>query len=119
MRHIENPGIIRTVLFWHLQAHSGAFSNTQPSSGILRHIQALLWHNVPYSYIFRILCPSLHNRAIFRTMAYVEPEASSEACQICKMIRHIQSHDINRTVYSSTFKDIYGYSGVLMDIQPH
>ena len=32
---------------------------------------------------------------------------------------HIQSPGIIRTDYSSTFKDIQAYSGILMHIQPH
>ena len=39
--------------------------------------------------------------AIFKTLAHLEPQASSKACQTCKMVRHIQSPDIVRTTYSS------------------
>ena len=35
------------------------------------------------------------------------------------IIWHIQSHSIVKTVYSSVFKVIYGYSGILMHIQQH
>ena len=34
------------------------------------------------------------------------------------MISHIQSPDIVRTVYSSIYKDVQGYSGIVMHIKP-
>ena len=60
----------------------------------------------------------IYNRAIFRTLAYQEPEASSKSCETCKMIMNIQSTGIVRTVYSNIFKEILGYSGIMMQIQP-
>ena len=66
MRHIENPGIVRAV-------YSGMFS-------LFRHIQALLRHTDPPLDRYRILCnPCIYNRAIFRTLAHLEPEASPKA----------------------------------------
>ena len=50
--------------------------------------------------------PYIYNRVIFRTLAYLEPEAFFKASRIFKMIMHIQSSDIVRIVYSSVFKDI-------------
>ena len=38
--------------------------------------------------------------------------------QTSQMIMHIQSPDIITTIYSSIFKDIKTYSGILMHIQP-
>ena len=55
----------------------------------------------------------IYNRAIFRTLAYQEPEASSKSCETCKMITNIQSPGIVRTVYSNIFKEILGYSGIM------
>ena len=54
---------------------------------------------------------------IFRTLAYLEPESSSKTYWTRKMIMHIQSSNIVRTVYSSIFKDIQAYSGILTHIQ--
>ena len=42
----------------------------------------------------------------FWTLAYLEPKVSTEACQTCKMIMHIQSPGIIKTVYSNIFRDI-------------
>ena len=64
--------------------------------------------------ILRNCC--IYNRVIFRILAFLEPEASSKICQTCKMI---QSPGMLKTVYSSIFKDIQTYSGILMHIQPH
>ena len=91
-------------------------------------MQALLRYIEPYLDILRTLCnPCMYKHAIFRTLAYLEPEASatcilnksSEACQTCKMIRHIQRPCIVRKVYSNIFEDLLGYSGILLGIQPH
>ena len=74
----------------------------------------------PHSDIFRTMCnPCMYNCAIFKTLADLEPETSSKVCKTCQMIRHIQSPGMVRTVYSSIFKDIQGYSGVLMHIRPY
>ena len=69
--------------------------------------------------IFRTPNPCTYNRNIFRNLVHLEPDVSLEACQTCHVIRHIQRAGIVRTVYSSTFKDFQGYSGILMYIQPH
>ena len=48
----------------------------------------------------------MYSCAIFRTLAYLEPEASSKAYQTLKNDHmYIQSLGIARTVYSSIFKD--------------
>ena len=42
MRHIENPGIVRTVysgIFSHIQAHSAIFSHVQAHREAFRHIE--------------------------------------------------------------------------------
>ena len=52
MRHIENPGIVKTVysdIFRRIQIYSPMFSLVQGHSGRLRCIE-------PYSVIFRLLC---------------------------------------------------------------
>ena len=72
-----------------------------------------------YLAIFRHIQDSdICKHAIFRILAYLEPEASPKACRICKMIKHIQRPDIVITVYSCIFKDIQGYTGILMHMQP-
>ena len=41
----------------------------------MRHIEALLWHIESYSDKLKALCnPCMYNCAIFRTLAYLEPE---------------------------------------------
>ena len=83
--------------------YSAIFSHVQTYWRTYRRIQALLRHIEPYSNIFRTLCnPWIYNRAIFRTLAHLEPELSSQTCQTCKMTRHIQ-------VFSRIFRDIQGY----------
>ena len=117
---------------WHIknfiQKFSGIFRNIQQYSamfvqrGIKAYwdIQALLKHIEPYSDILRTLRnPWIHNHALFRTLAHLESEASSKACQTCKMMRNIQSPVIVRIVFSSFFNDIQGSSEMLMPIQPH
>ena len=62
-RHIENPGIVRTVYSHIFQAYSGKFRNIQPCSDILRGIKA-------YSGILEAYgCETLAHR----TMSYSEP----------------------------------------------
>ena len=74
----------------------------------------------PLSEIFGTLCtPCIYNRAIFRALSYLEPEASSKPCQTCKVTMHIQSPGIASTAFSSIFMNIYAYSGILMVIQPY
>ena len=127
MRHFENPGIVRTSIFRYFQAYSETFINIQPCSGILRDIKAYsdifrhYWGNIePHSDIFRTLCnPYIYNGVIFGTLTHLEPEASSKACQTSKMIKHIHSPGIIRTVYWSIFNYILGYSGILMHIYPN
>ena len=48
-------------------------------------------------------------------MAYLEPKASSKACRTCKMIMHIQSPNIVKTVHLNIFKDIDAYSGTITE----
>ena len=88
---------------------------------MFRHYGGVWSHNQKYSELFgyseifgNIRNPCIYNRAIFRTLAYLEPKASSKACRTCKMIMHIQSPGIVRTIYSSIFKDIYAYSEILI-----
>ena len=95
--------------------YSDMFRHTEGLQDILSHIQALLWHIESCSGIFRNLCnPCIYNLAIFRTLAYLEPEASSKTCRPCKMIRHIPNLDIVTIVYSSIFYS--RYLGIFGDI---
>ena len=71
----------------------------------MRHIE-------PYSIIFRTLCnPYIYSHAIFRTLAYWEPQASSKACGTWKMVKHIQNPGTEQFVeaFSRMFSDIQGY----------
>ena len=112
LQHIEIPGLFRRI-----KAFSDIFRDIQQIqsfSGKLRdmHMQALLRCMEPNSDILRTLRnPCMYNSAILRILAYLEPESSSKSCWTCKMIMHIQSHGIVRTVCSSIFKDIQRYSG--------
>ena len=114
--------IEKKSLFWHFQAYWRTFRTIQLCSGILRalrHNETFI-HIEPCSDILRTLCNAcIYNSAILKNLTYFKPWASSKACETCKMIRHIQSPDIVRTGCSSSFKDIWGYSGILMHIQSH
>ena len=68
----------------------------------------LTFTTVPYSEL-SVTLAYIYNRTLFRTLAYVEPEASSKAFRTCKMTRHIQ---VPAIVYSSTFEEIHEYSGL-------
>ena len=73
-----------------------------------------------YWEIFGTLCNScIYNHTIFRTLVYLEPETSSKACRICKVIMHIQGPSIIRTVYSSIFSRMFrhnlGYWCIISD----
>ena len=46
-------------------------------------------------------------------------ETYSKSSTISKIMKHIENASIVRTVYSSIFNDIWGYSGQLMRSQPH
>ena len=118
IRHFENPDIVKTVysyIFSHIQGHSAIFSQVQGHLGTLMHIEAYsgvieaYW--TIFSHIRTLYNPYIYNRAIFRILAYSEPEVSSRACGTCKMIGYIQSPGIVRTVYSiisRKFRDIQG-----------
>ena len=54
---------------------------------------------------------------IFRTLAYLTPEAYSKPCQISKMMRHIENSGIDRTVYSSIFRHIQEHSIIFSYVQ--
>ena len=82
--------------------------------GILRHIQALLryyWSILSHVLIYSELCITLAYTTV--PYSHLEPKTSSKGYQICKMIRYIQSPGIVRTVYSSIFNEIQGYSRYL------
>ena len=123
MRHIENSDIVRTAysgIFKQNQEHSAIFSHVQAYWEILGPIETLLRHIEPYPDIFRTLChPCICNSTMLRTLIHLELEESSKACRKSKLIKHIQMPGIVRTVYSSIFKDVQGYSGILIHIQPN
>ena len=111
-RYFENPDIVRTVysgIFGHIRGHSAIFTYVYKYCATLRQTEATscITEACEPSDICRTLCnPCIYNRAIFGTLAHLELEASSKACQTCKLIRYIQSPGIVRTVYSSIFKVI-------------
>ena len=76
--------------------------------------QGSLWRIQSYSDIFKTLRnPCIYNCAIFRTLAYLELKTYSKTCHTCKMIRHIQTPGIVRTVFQGyllIFRDIDAYS---------
>ena len=53
-----------------------------------------------------LICYFQQCNLLFSTLGYLEPEASSNTCGTCQMIRQIQSPGIVKTVYSSIFKHI-------------
>ena len=132
MRHIQN--LVKCLRWWSIltilaeskqfiqaflgiQRRSAIFSHVQTYWRTLRHIQELLRPTEIYPDISKSPCiPCIWNRAIFRTLAHLQPELSPKVCQTWKMIRHIQSFGIVRTVYKHlqeylrTFRDIYAYS---------
>ena len=82
----------------------------------MRQIWTLLSCMEPQSERFGTLRnPWIYNRAIFRTLAYLEPDASTKACRTCKIIMHIYGPDIVR----SLFKHFQGYLGVLRHTHVH
>ena len=98
--------------FQDIQGHATIFSHVHAYWWTLRHIEAY-WEIIeayePYSDISKTLCsPCIYIRAIFKTLACLEPDANSKACRKCMMIRHIQSFGIVKTVDLSIFKGIYG-----------
>ena len=126
-RHIQDPGICNTwatfenpaywdpwhsenSLFRHIQGQSAISSLVQAYRETIGYIEAYLGiieAYESYSDIFRTLCnPYIYNRDIFRTLVLLEPDVSSQPCGRCKMIRHIESPGIVRTVYSSISNDI-------------
>ena len=50
--------------------------------------------------------PCIYNHVIFRTLAYLELQASSNLLLTCKMFMHIRSPSIVRTIYPNIFKNI-------------
>ena len=110
-------------LFRHFQTSSGIFKNIQWCWVILRYINAYwgifrhywgIWSsNKTYLALWVILVYTN-----VPTMSYLEAEASSKACQTCKMIMHIQSPDHSQ---NNLFKHFQRYLGIfrdMMHIQP-
>ena len=55
-------------------------------------------------------------RDIFRTLAYLMPEAYLKSCQKSTM-SHIENSGIVRVVYSGIFRDIQGHSAIFKNAQ--
>ena len=94
-------------LFRHFQAFSATFSHVQAQWKTLRHTETSRHYCGIFSLFWTYSC--LYNRAMFRTLAKLENKVSSKDCQPCKVIKHIQSPSMVRTVYSSILKNIQGY----------
>ena len=96
--------------FKHIREHSAIFGHVQTYWGTISHIEAYSGVIEAYGARIDILGalrnPCIYNRAIFRTLTYLELEASSKASRTCKMIMHIWSPGTVRTVYSNLFKYI-------------
>ena len=72
-------------------------------------------HLEPESKIFGTLGnPCIYNLAIFITLAYLEPEASSKSSQTCKMIMHIYLEPWRSQ--NCLFECFQGYFGIFRDI---
>ena len=126
MRHIKKSDMVRTVcssILRHILEHSAnsaRLKHNEGDKGMLRHIQALLRNTEQYSDIFRTLCYlCIYKLVIFRTLTHLEFQASSKAGRTRKMIMQILNPGIVRKVSSKHFKYIYGYSGIMIYIQPH
>ena len=104
--------VTKIIMFYLGRMGIKIFRKIQPYSGILRDIKAYwgiftcYWrwsHNQTYSEV----CVTLPYTIVpYSEMSYLEPEASSKACQTYKMSMHVQSTGIVVTVYSSILKDI-------------
>ena len=109
MSHIENVGMARMAIFRDFKAYSATFSTIQPFSGILRDIKVYscifrhYWGILSHILTWSELCINLVSTTVpyLKPLAHLEPEASSNTCWTCKMIRYIQS------------------PGIQMHIQPH
>ena len=79
----------------------------------MRHIQALLRRMELQSYIFGTLRNScIWNRAIFKILAYLEPDTSSNVCQTYKIIiifRVLAYSEQFIQAFSRIFRHIQGY----------
>ena len=56
---------------------------------------------------------------LFRTQAYLMPEAYSKPCQLSKMMRNNESPDIFRTVSLGISKNIQGHSAIFNHVQAY
>ena len=75
-------------------------------------MQACLGIIEAYLAIFRTLCdPCIYNRAIFKTLTCLEPEASSKAYQkiIIYILRALAYSEQYIQAFSKIFEDIQGY----------
>ena len=119
MRHIENPGIVRTLysdIFRHIQGHSAYVSHGQAYRRTFRPIEAYLGIVEAYLAIFRhiqnYVNPCIYNFGLLKTLLHLEPKAATKACWTCEMIRHIQSPRLSEQFIQS-------FSTVLRDIQEY
>ena len=112
MQHIENPGIVRTVysdIFKDIKQYSAMFRHIEGHKGIFRHYWGIWSHNHILSN------PCIYNCATFRTLAYLEPEASS------KYVQHVRWSSYSESWHShnSLFKHFQGYLGIFSSINAY
>ena len=110
--HTGNPGIVRTVysdISRNIQGHSAIFCHVQAYCTILRQSEAYSGIIETYEDLigaWRNCC--IYNHSIFRTLAYLKPEASSKACRTCKMIMHIHTPCIEQ--FTQAFSRIFQWT---------
>ena len=101
----------RLEIFSHFQTYWGAKRHIQAYSGIIEGYGAIVTHIRNTAYPLRYNA-SLYNWAIFKTLIYLEPEASSKICRTCKMTMDIQNPGIFEQVireFSYIFRGIQWY----------
>ena len=113
VRHIENPGMVRTVylgIFRHIQGHSAIFSLC---SGILSHIQVLLRRMESHILRHKELCVTLK----YTTASYSEPWLIYNLRHLQKFVKHIRWLFKHFKGYLGIFRVSDAYSATLTGVQ--
>ena len=83
LRHIQNP--VKYLRWW-------GTLRTFSQNSLFRHFQSYLGNSAIFSHVQGNCLAQLS--CIFKTLAYLETETSSKACQTCRMTKHIESPGI-------------------------